>query len=153
MYIDHTHTWCTEGHTYPACFNVLKAHRNMCTLLYFIQSNHFGYPRCSQSTSGGPLSCLVSHTPERYTRKPLKYYQTVAQGTWPTCGDLIYVGMATNIYVSREICLRYAELEARLGEIDRARAIYSHGSQISDPRVSYKWVTTSCYHCRGDQSG
>ena len=34
------------------------------------------------------------------------------------------------------MCLRYAELETKLGEIDRARAIYIHGSQMSDPRVS-----------------
>ena len=43
-----------------------------------------------------------------------------------------------SMFVFREVCLRYAELEARLGEIDRARAIYSHGSQISDPRVGSK---------------
>ena len=36
----------------------------------------------------------------------------------------------------REICLRYADLETKLGEIDRARAIYSFGSQMCDPRVS-----------------
>lgn len=35
----------------------------------------------------------------------------------------------------REMSLSYAELETKLGEIDRARAIYSHGSQMSDPRV------------------
>lgn len=35
----------------------------------------------------------------------------------------------------RAMCLRYAQLETKLGEIDRARAIYSHGSQMSDPRV------------------
>ena len=34
------------------------------------------------------------------------------------------------------MCLRYAELETKLGEIDRARALYIHGSQMSDPRVS-----------------
>ena len=34
--------------------------------------------------------------------------------------------------------LSYAELETKLGEIDRARAIYSHGSQMSDPRVSHR---------------
>ena len=33
------------------------------------------------------------------------------------------------------MCLSYAQLETKLGEIDRARAIYSHGSQFSDPRV------------------
>lgn len=33
------------------------------------------------------------------------------------------------------MCLQYAQLETKLGEIDRARAVYSHGSQFSDPRV------------------
>ncbi|CAG5132124.1 unnamed protein product, partial [Candidula unifasciata] len=37
---------------------------------------------------------------------------------------------------AREMCLRFADLEKKLGEIDRARAIYAHGSQISDPRVA-----------------
>ena len=34
------------------------------------------------------------------------------------------------------MCLRFADLERKLGEIDRARAIYAHCSQICDPRVS-----------------
>ena len=37
---------------------------------------------------------------------------------------------------NREIGMRFAELERKLGEIDRARAIYAHLSQICDPRVS-----------------
>ena len=37
---------------------------------------------------------------------------------------------------AREMCVRFADLEKRLGEIDRARAIYAHCSQICDPRVS-----------------
>ena len=36
---------------------------------------------------------------------------------------------------AREMCLRFADLECKLGEIDRARAIYSFCSQICDPRV------------------
>ena len=32
--------------------------------------------------------------------------------------------------------MKYAELETKLGEIDRARGIFSHGSQMSDPRTS-----------------
>lgn len=36
------------------------------------------------------------------------------------------------------MCLRFADLERKLGEIDRARAIYAHASQIADPRVSEK---------------
>ncbi|CAB0010330.1 unnamed protein product, partial [Nesidiocoris tenuis] len=37
---------------------------------------------------------------------------------------------------SREMCLRFAEMETKLGEIDRARAIYAHCSQMCDPRVN-----------------
>ena len=37
---------------------------------------------------------------------------------------------------AREMCLRFADLETKLGEIDRARAVYAHASQICDPRVS-----------------
>lgn len=33
------------------------------------------------------------------------------------------------------MCLRFASLERKLGEIDRARAIYAHASQFCDPRV------------------
>ncbi|KAF7311579.1 Pre-mRNA-splicing factor SYF1 [Mycena kentingensis (nom. inval.)] len=34
-----------------------------------------------------------------------------------------------------EMCTRFAALERKLGEIDRARAIYAHASQFCDPRV------------------
>ena len=34
-----------------------------------------------------------------------------------------------------EICTRFARMERKLGEIDRARAIYAHASQFCDPRV------------------
>ncbi|SOV07008.1 Pre-mRNA-splicing factor SYF1 [Ustilago sp. UG-2017a] len=34
-----------------------------------------------------------------------------------------------------DICLRFADLERKLGEIDRARAIYAHASQFCDPRT------------------
>jgi pre-mRNA-splicing factor SYF1 len=36
---------------------------------------------------------------------------------------------------TRAICVRYAALERRLGEIDRARAILVHASSLSDPRA------------------
>ncbi|KAK9729646.1 pre-mRNA-splicing factor syf1 [Basidiobolus ranarum] len=36
---------------------------------------------------------------------------------------------------AREMCMRYAELEVKLGEIDRARALYAFGSQFCDPRI------------------
>ncbi|KAL4065364.1 hypothetical protein J3A83DRAFT_4099989 [Scleroderma citrinum] len=38
-----------------------------------------------------------------------------------------------------EMCLRFAALERKLGEIDRARAIYAHASQFCDPRVNTKF--------------
>ena len=34
----------------------------------------------------------------------------------------------------QDVCLRYANLEKRLGEVDRARAIYRHCSNFCDPR-------------------
>jgi len=37
---------------------------------------------------------------------------------------------------AKEMCLRFANMERRVGEVDRARAIYAHGSQFADPRTS-----------------
>ncbi|WWC95357.1 pre-mRNA-splicing factor SYF1 [Kwoniella sp. B9012] len=34
-----------------------------------------------------------------------------------------------------EMCKRFARMERKLGEIDRARAIYAHASQFCDPRI------------------
>lgn len=36
---------------------------------------------------------------------------------------------------SASLCLRFASLERKLGEIDRARAIYKYASQFCDPRL------------------
>lgn len=41
-----------------------------------------------------------------------------------------------------EMCLRFAALERKLGEIDRARAIFAHASQFCDPRVSFLFSFT-----------
>ncbi|KAG8912812.1 pre-mRNA-splicing factor syf1, partial [Tulasnella sp. 417] len=38
-----------------------------------------------------------------------------------------------------QMCLRFAAMERKLGEIDRARAIYAHASQFCDPRVDTKF--------------
>ncbi|KAK9367368.1 hypothetical protein V1509DRAFT_627124 [Lipomyces kononenkoae] len=35
----------------------------------------------------------------------------------------------------RELCIDFAETEQKLGEIDRARGIWVHGSQFADPRI------------------
>ncbi|PWN34677.1 protein prenylyltransferase [Meira miltonrushii] len=34
-----------------------------------------------------------------------------------------------------DMCVRFAQLERKLGEIDRARALYAHASQFCDPRT------------------
>ena len=34
-----------------------------------------------------------------------------------------------------QMCIKFAEMERRLGEVDRARAIWGHASQFCDPRV------------------
>ncbi|KAF0291296.1 Pre-mRNA-splicing factor SYF1 [Amphibalanus amphitrite] len=43
---------------------------------------------------------------------------------------------------ARDMCMRFAELERRLGEIDRARAIYAHCSQMCDPRTTAQFWST-----------
>ncbi|MFH4975442.1 hypothetical protein AB6A40_002151 [Gnathostoma spinigerum] len=43
---------------------------------------------------------------------------------------------------SREMSLRFAQMERTLGEIDRARAIYAHCSEICDPRVQGQFWET-----------
>lgn len=40
------------------------------------------------------------------------------------------------------MCLRYADMEKKLGEIDRARAIYIHCSQMCDPKSSPRFWQT-----------
>lgn len=49
----------------------------------------------------------------------------------------IYEDAIENLDVegSRHMHLKFAELETKLGEIDRARALYAHCSEMCDPRV------------------
>ena len=55
---------------------------------------------------------------------------------------------------AKDMCLRFAEMERRLGEIDRARAIYGHGSQFCDPRTTHtywqKWESFEVQHGNED---
>ncbi|KAL8639480.1 MAG: hypothetical protein Q9228_003485 [Teloschistes exilis] len=55
---------------------------------------------------------------------------------------------------ARDMCLKFAEVERRLGEIDRARAIYGHASQFCDPRTSpafwAKWEGFEVQHGNED---
>lgn len=43
---------------------------------------------------------------------------------------------------AKDMCLKFAEMERRLGEVDRARAIYGHGSQFADPRTDTTFWNT-----------
>ncbi|KAI9822827.1 MAG: pre-mRNA-splicing factor syf1 [Phylliscum demangeonii] len=55
---------------------------------------------------------------------------------------------------ARDMCLRFAEMERRLGEIDRARSIYGHASQFCDPRTTpgfwAKWEAFEVQHGNED---
>lgn len=52
------------------------------------------------------------------------------------------------------MCVKFAEMERRLGEIDRARAIWGHASQFCDPRVNpgfwKKWEQFEVQHGNED---
>ena len=55
---------------------------------------------------------------------------------------------------AKDMCLKFAEMERRLGEIDRARAIYGHASQFCDPRTTptfwQKWESFEVQHGNED---
>ncbi|KAK7538390.1 pre-mRNA-splicing factor syf1 [Phyllosticta citribraziliensis] len=55
---------------------------------------------------------------------------------------------------AKDMCLKFAEMERRLGEIDRARAIYGHASQFCDPRTEpgfwQKWESFEVQHGNED---
>ncbi|KAF3767495.1 TPR-like protein [Cryphonectria parasitica EP155] len=55
---------------------------------------------------------------------------------------------------ARDMCLKFADMEKRLGEIDRARAIYGHASQFCDPRTNpdfwTKWERFEVQHGNED---
>ncbi|KAJ3055132.1 pre-mRNA-splicing factor syf1 [Rhizophlyctis rosea] len=40
---------------------------------------------------------------------------------------------------ARDMCVRFSDMETRLGEIDRARAIWGYASQFSDPRMDVEF--------------
>lgn len=47
------------------------------------------------------------------------------------------------------MCIRFADMETKLGEIDRARTIYGHCSQMCDPRITQEfWQTWKEFEIR-----
>lgn len=55
---------------------------------------------------------------------------------------------------AKDMCLKFAEMERRLGEIDIARTIYGHASQFCDPRTNadfwQKWEAFEVQHGNED---
>lgn len=55
---------------------------------------------------------------------------------------------------AKEMCLKFAEMERRLGEIDRGRAIFAHASQFADPRTDpsfwQRWHSFETQHGNED---
>lgn len=50
---------------------------------------------------------------------------------------------------ARQMCLKFADLERKLGEIDRSRSIYAHCSQMCDPRTTPEfWQTWKEFEVR-----
>ncbi|KAK1387568.1 Pre-mRNA-splicing factor like [Heracleum sosnowskyi] len=51
---------------------------------------------------------------------------------------------------TKTMCIRYAQLEKKLGEIDRSRGIYKHASEFADPRSDAdfwsKWQEFEVHH-------
>ena len=54
----------------------------------------------------------------------------------------------------KAMCLKFADFERNLGEIDRARAVYIHASQMADPRSDtdfwQKWNEFEIQHGNED---
>lgn len=55
---------------------------------------------------------------------------------------------------AKDMCLKFADMEKRLGEIDRARHLYGHASQFCDPRTNpefwAKWEQFEVQHGNED---
>jgi pre-mRNA-splicing factor SYF1 len=55
---------------------------------------------------------------------------------------------------AKDMCIKFADMERRLGEVDRARAIYGHASQFCDPRITpdfwSKWEAFEVAHGNED---
>lgn len=77
------------------------------------------------ATIGGSLNCTKTKVGNNTSYQILDC-NCMQSGQWSNFWCCFY----------REMCLRFCEMERKLGEIDRARAIYMHGSQMADPRVS-----------------
>lgn len=153
LYICFTHSWRRSG--------ALPAMPWLCMIVLPGQWSHPSSTICLTSTSSGLLRSMASPTLGASTRRPLRYLygvgvhadrripeslpvERMAEGfpearCWdsfpsPLLSLTPWCQVLSDEH-AREMCLRFADMECKLGEIDRARAIYSFCSQICDPRV------------------
>jgi len=125
-----------------------------------------------------PLYLMYAHVEEQYglARHAMNVYdracRAVEESEKPHLFN-IYIARATEFFgvtktreiyeqaisnlpekFMKDICLRYAELEKKLGEIDRARAIYIHASQYCNPSEEFdfwkKWNDFEVRHGNED---
>lgn len=100
-------------------------------------------------SSGAPADCCCCYHPARSLLFPLPqlYIVYIAR-----CAHRFGVARTREIYESsikhlpdhhvKSMCLKYASLEKKLGEVDRARAIYQYGAQFCDPRIEAAYWST-----------
>ena len=79
---------------------------------------------------------LSDHTASFFLRQFRLYIRKVEQHYGITKTRPVYERAITDLNDddSRAMCIEFATMESKLGEVDRARAIYQHGSQFADPR-------------------
>lgn len=72
-----------------------------------------------------------------YISKSIQYFGLIS--TRPIFEDAIRILSPND---AKDMCIKYSELERKLGEVERARSIFSYGSKFCDPRtVPDYWST------------
>lgn len=124
------HIACEQAHL---CKFSLNSHKWACSRAIFCIEPTFYH---------GAIWCAadlaVVHGKEQlFASKQWEVYLTMSNLISITLNSTLYVPFVCVcvLYLYREMCVRFADLERKLGEIDRARAIYMHASQLADPRV------------------
>ena len=103
-------------------------------ILEIIYYSNWNANRCTTFTLNKWLPWRAWQQQEKYLRKQLKSC-LMTKSSKISETFIKFCGMFIFWMINREICIRYADMERKLGEIDRARAIYVHCSQICDPKV------------------
>ncbi|KAG7588105.1 Tetratricopeptide-like helical domain superfamily [Arabidopsis suecica] len=81
----------------------------------------------------------IAHTAERFgAQKTREIFQEAIESSGLAESDV------------KMMCIRFAELEKSMGEVDRARAVYKYASQFADPQVWQKWHDLEIEHGNKD---